>query len=216
MNPRLKSVALIWGLVILALHLLNRFALPWGLSSLLVAMILLYVPMWKSPETSLLIKLQSGALGRALFWFWMISLLIFPVYFLVSHFAIQILWGGHPVNFPKDIWLAQAPGFFLHQLLLVALPEEMFFRGYLLGELKKIWPTQNRVFGVPFGKAALITSVIFAFSHSLVTFQWWHFSIFFPALVFTWLREKTGRIWACSLFHAASNLASWTLFVHYS
>ncbi|HPQ81946.1 MAG TPA: CPBP family glutamic-type intramembrane protease, partial [bacterium] len=33
-----------------------------------------------------------------------------------------------------------------------------------------------------------------------------HFSIFFPALVFGYLRERTGSITAPALFHAASNI----------
>jgi membrane protease YdiL (CAAX protease family) len=52
-----------------------------------------------------------------------------------------------------------------------------------------------------------LTCLIFAASHSIIAFRWWHFAIFFPSLVFGWLRDRTGGLVAPVLFHAASNLA---------
>ena len=47
---------------------------------------------------------------------------------------------------------------------------------------------KGRVFGTPMGLGAVFASLFFAFGHSLVTFQWWHFATFFPGLVFAWMR----------------------------
>ena len=52
----------------------------------------------------------------------------------------------------------------------------------------------------------LLTCVLFAFGHSIVIFQWWHFAIFFPALVFGWMRARTGGVIAGALFHAWCNV----------
>jgi len=98
-----------------------------------------------------------------------------------------------------------------HHLLVVAIPEEFFFRGYMQGQLSLVWTPKKRIFGAPFGKAQIVTSLLFAVSHSLITFQGWHIFIFFPALLFAWLKEKTGTIWAGAMFHAACNLFSWIL-----
>ncbi|MBI3540840.1 MAG: CPBP family intramembrane metalloprotease [Deltaproteobacteria bacterium] len=86
----------------------------------------------------------------------------------------------------------------LVQLFVVALPEEFFFRGYLQTILRRKYRLQV---------AIPIASLLFAFSHSVIALQWWHFAIFFPALVFGWLREKTGGLVAPILFHALSNVA---------
>ncbi|MFH1357919.1 MAG: CPBP family glutamic-type intramembrane protease, partial [bacterium] len=45
--------------------------------------------------------------------------------------------------------------------------------------------------------------------------QWWHGFIFFPALIFGWLKQKTKTIWAGTLFHAACNLFAYWVALHY-
>lgn len=93
-----------------------------------------------------------------------------------------------------------------YHLFFVAIPEEMFYRGYLQSRLDEVWVPKWRVFGADLGPSWLITSVVFAFGHSLVQFQWWHFAIFFPSLVFGWMRARTGGIIAGAFFHAWSNI----------
>ncbi|MFH0799578.1 MAG: JDVT-CTERM system glutamic-type intramembrane protease, partial [Pseudomonadota bacterium] len=96
--------------------------------------------------------------------------------------------------------------FALVQILLVALPEEFFFRGYFQSAANAIFPGRMRFFGANIGWGLLVTAAVFAFAHSVVLYKWWHFSIFFPALVFGYLRERTGTITVPVLFHAASNI----------
>ncbi|MCB1214501.1 MAG: CPBP family intramembrane metalloprotease, partial [Deltaproteobacteria bacterium] len=71
------------------------------------------------------------------------------------------------------------------------------------------------ILGARLGPAWILTSLIFAFSHSLMTLQWWHFAIFFPGLAFGWLREKTGYLSAGILFHALSNTYAQWIFLNY-
>ncbi len=88
----------------------------------------------------------------------------------------------------------------------VALPEEVFHRGYLMSALEKRWPPKRKVFGVPFGFAAVLTSVLFAVGHLVGEASTDRLATFFPALVFAWLWRRSGSLWAPALFHAASNL----------
>jgi membrane protease YdiL (CAAX protease family) len=91
------------------------------------------------------------------------------------------------------------------QLLVVALPEEFFYRGYLQTRLRDAWP-QGRVFwGARLGPAFFVTTALFALGH-LAVFQAWRLEVFIPGLVFAYMRERTGTIVSSTLFHAASNL----------
>lgn len=98
-----------------------------------------------------------------------------------------------------------------YHLFFVALPEEMFYRGYLQTRLEEVFPPQRRVLGVAMGRAVVFTSLIFAFGHSIVELQWWHFAIFAPSLIFGWLRNKSGDIVAGAFFHAWCNVLAVTL-----
>jgi hypothetical protein len=62
------------------------------------------------------------------------------------------------------------------------------------------------LFGATVGPGLLMTCIIFAFGHSIVEFQWWHFAIFVPSLAFGWLRAKTGDVMAGAFFHAWCNI----------
>jgi uncharacterized protein len=101
----------------------------------------------------------------------------------------------------------------LAQLLVVALPEEYFFRGYLQTRLELVWPSRRRVLGANIGWSLLVASALFALGHLLVDFNALRLAVFFPALVFGWMRQATGSILAGVLFHAASNLISEVLHV---
>jgi membrane protease YdiL (CAAX protease family) len=91
-------------------------------------------------------------------------------------------------------------------MFAVALPEEVFHRGYLMSALEKRWPPKRKVFGVPYGWAAVLTSVMFAVGHLVGEASTDRLATFFPALVFAWLWRRSGSLWAPALFHAASNL----------
>lgn len=88
---------------------------------------------------------------------------------------------------------------------VVALPEEFFYRGYLQTRLRDAWPQGRRFLGARLGPAFWLTAVLFALGH-LAIFQVWRLAVFFPALVFGWMRERSGSVVGAALFHAASNL----------
>lgn len=102
-----------------------------------------------------------------------------------------------------------------HQLFFVALPEEFFYRGYFQTRLNEVFARRWMIFGVPMGPGAVIAAVYFAFGHSVVQLQWWHFATFFPGLAFAWLRERSGGVVSGAIFHAGCNLLVLGLDLYY-
>ncbi len=92
------------------------------------------------------------------------------------------------------------------ELFTIALPEEVFHRGYLMSALEERWPARRRIFGAPLGIAALLASFVFAMGHLVGELAVARLATFFPSLVFSWLWRRSGSLWAPALFHAASNL----------
>lgn len=91
------------------------------------------------------------------------------------------------------------------QALVVALPEEAFYRGYLLTTLQQRDRHQRRVFGVPVGMSLVWSSALFALGHFITEPYPARLAVFFPALLFGWLRLRTGGIGTGVLFHVACN-----------
>jgi membrane protease YdiL (CAAX protease family) len=103
----------------------------------------------------------------------------------------------------------------LSQVVVVALPEELFFRGYLYSRLEERWPSRRALVGAPVGWALVASSVLFGLGHVLVDFDPQRLSVVVPGLAFGWLRARTGSIAAGALFHALCNLLSDTLHTSY-
>ncbi len=99
----------------------------------------------------------------------------------------------------------------LVQLLVVALPEELFYRGWMQTSWARGAPERGvTVLGARLGAGFLWTQLLFAAGH-LVVLQPWRLATFFPGLLFGWLRARTGGIVAPVLVHALSNLFLATL-----
>ena len=92
------------------------------------------------------------------------------------------------------------------QLLLVALPEELFYRGYLQTRLQQLFGRRLVIFGGDVGPAVLVTSAVFALGHLIAIPAPGRLAVFFPSLLFGWLRDRTGSIVPGIVFHALSNL----------
>jgi CAAX protease family protein len=92
------------------------------------------------------------------------------------------------------------------QVLVVALPEELFYRGWMQTSWARAAPDRGvRVLGARLGAGFLWTQLLFAAGH-LVVLQPWRLATLVPALWFGWLRERTGGLTAPVVAHAASNL----------
>lgn len=96
----------------------------------------------------------------------------------------------------------------ISQLVVVALPEELFFRGYLMARIEERWPSRRALWGAAVGPALLASSAFFALGHFLVDFDFQRLAVFFPALVFGWMRARSGSLVPGIVFHASCNLFS--------
>ena len=136
----------------------------------------------------------------------------FVVYFIASAIVTSVVTGiipGFDANEAQDVGfadLSQTYEYVLAFLTLVVLApvaEELLFRGYLYGKLRKwlvVW------------LAALVASIVFGVVHG----QWnVGVDVFVLSLVMCALREVSGGIWAGTLLHMLKNgLAFYLLFVN--
>ncbi len=208
---RKREIFLVFALVlggIKILYELRHIAWIGSYLSVMVSVLLIYPAYWHATARRMEIRFfepDAASALASLKLFLILALAIFPPFLLASHFYQTLIFGLHFQPQAIDIGWNSV----LTQLFLVALPEEFFFRGYLQTNLSRwinrsfrfLWiPGLSMSWGVP------AAAFLFTFSHSFITFRWWHFAIFFPALAFGWLREKTNGLIAPILFHALSNL----------
>lgn len=92
------------------------------------------------------------------------------------------------------------------QFILIALPEELLFRGYLQTRLQQLLPQRWIILGGDVGPAVLLTSIIFALSHLVAVPGGYRLAVFFPSIFFGWLRDRTGSIAAAVVGHALANV----------
>ncbi len=133
------------------------------------------------------------------------------IYLILSSVLIYVatqLFPGFNVNQVQDTGFGN-----LHQsyemllafiTLVVVAPvaEEILFRGYLYGKLKK---------HIPIWAAILITSLLFGFIHGA-----WNLAVdtFALSVMLCLLRESTGSIWSSILLHMMKNgIAFYFLFI---
>jgi membrane protease YdiL (CAAX protease family) len=135
----------------------------------------------------------SGALGWAL----LVGLVTFPAFF----FGWRAYWGPR-FHFSLEIGPVEAMNTMLGQLAVIALPEEAFYRGYLQTRLGEFFTRKVRIFGAPVGLELIVASAIFALGHVATVRSPGRLAVFFPALVFGWLRARTKGIGAGVVYHA--------------
>jgi membrane protease YdiL (CAAX protease family) len=136
----------------------------------------------------------------------------------VAAFAVIVppFWIGFRVWFTpshplEPMALLPSLDLVLGQLLVIALPEEAFFRGYLQSRLDRCFTKRISVGGAEIGPSLVLTSAIFAVGHLLTLVNPTRLAVFFPSLLFGWLRARTGGIGAAVVFHALCNLLSASL-----
>ncbi len=163
--------------------------------------------------------LRLRPLGRGLLFYGLAVVLVLPLFSigywfyvrracpallpLLSHTFLRQLLHCPPLISPG---LRLVPDFFmsaLSQLLVVALPEEFFFRGYLFGRLDEAMGKWAALF---------LSALLFSLGHYFVTFNPGALAVFFPGLLFGLLRIATGSVLAGTLFHATCNLLIETLY----
>lgn len=87
--------------------------------------------------------------------------------------------------------------YFIYQLFIVAMPEEVFFRGYLQDSVGRNY------------KAIIIVSILFSIAHlprALFFNEWTSLLAFFPSLIMGWLFMKTNNVLPSIIFHWLANI----------
>jgi len=92
------------------------------------------------------------------------------------------------------------------QWLVVGLPEELFFRGFLLDRLERRFPPRRRILGGGVGLALVLSAAMFALIHLPKEGDPRALATFFPGLLFGWMRSATGSILAPTITHGCSNI----------
>jgi membrane protease YdiL (CAAX protease family) len=132
-----------------------------------------------------------------------VSALIFPP-FAYGFYLFHAPTRAFHLSLPEAL-----PSFLLTQVLVVAIPEEALFRGYFQGRLNDLFTRRLRLLGVPLAlPSLLLQALLFALMHFAVDLNPARLAVFFPALLFGWLRELRSGIGAPAVFHALCNLFS--------
>jgi membrane protease YdiL (CAAX protease family) len=130
-----------------------------------------------------------------------VACIVFPPFL----FAFLFWW--HPTRAFSFVAPPGFAGVALAQLVVVGLPEEFFYRGYLQTRLREAFPRTMRVLGTDVSPLALVaTSALFALGHFLVDLDPSRLAVFFPSLLFGWIRERRGTIGSSAVFHAMCNV----------
>jgi membrane protease YdiL (CAAX protease family) len=194
-------------------HLLSgtAFTAAWGaLTYVLTLLMVIGLPWWvKKYKTS---REEIGVAGLPRWLDLLLAPLGFLVYVLIS--ALLILFATYFLTF-IDLDQVQDTGFsgltvgfeyllaFLTLVVIAPIAEEVLFRGYLLGKLRKY---------VPLWVAILVTSLLFGFVHGA-----WNVGIdvFALSIVLCLLRVWTKSLWPSILLHMLKNgLAFYILFIN--
>jgi membrane protease YdiL (CAAX protease family) len=201
------EVSLVFGLVIGICKVLHSFrSVPFIAQTLPVwaAALFLYVPLFLLSRTGTKPEEWGITLRRpflSISVFLLVSLLCLPG-FVLLYWLYRHVWLHVPfrVGLPTD-WLL----LLVYHLLCVALPEEVFYRGYMQSRLNGAFPRRINLLSAPLGFGWLYTSVLFALGHYVISLRPEALATFLPGLLFGWLRERTGSVVASTAFHALCN-----------
>lgn len=130
------------------------------------------------------------------------------IYFIISAtllYSISKIWPGFNIDQKQNIGFTGLSAqyqyilAFLSLVVVAPIAEELLFRGYLFGKLKKSFPIWL---------AILITSLVFGALHlfSSSPFAWNLFvDTFALSIILCLLRVMTGNIWSSVLLHMIKN-----------
>ncbi len=153
-----------------------------------------------------------GAWGRSLLWaLAMSAAVLVPFALLWRPVVTELHWTGlHAFEWRRSwgAWGQAAAS----QLCVVALPEEALYRGVLQTRFERSFPRGMPVLGGVITLGNVLTSVVFAVGHVVTRTDPVHLLVFFPSLLFGWLRTRTKSIESGMFFHAFCNLLSECLF----
>lgn len=102
------------------------------------------------------------------------------------------------------------PGFWLNQIILIPLIEELIFRGWLQGRLLRLEKCRVTWFGISCANA--LVASLFAIAHVFTHPPLWALLVIFPALVFGYFRERHSSVIPAIVLHIYYNGGYFFLF----
>ena len=155
----------------------------------LAAALFLYVPLFHYRRGPVPSWIKAGDLRRSA---------IVLLALLLGGAAIYFVYASLPLPpgaaAPPAAPLPPAGQFLVRQALFAAIPEEVFFRGYLYDAFDESgW------------EPVILTSALFAAGHLAIHASPYRAMTFFPALLFGWGRKKSGNVYVPVLLHLAFN-----------
>jgi membrane protease YdiL (CAAX protease family) len=136
------------------------------------------------------------------------SVVVFPLYGGLYYLYVHQGPSAPPVPVPSGLTVLH---WAVYNYMIVAFVEELFFRGYLQGCLEvhnaRYFKDARYVFWFP----VVFTAFLFALAHTAVDLDPARMVVFFPGLLFGWLRAKTGGILAPVLSHGTANMVQMLL-----
>ncbi|MDB4933471.1 MAG: Abortive infection protein, partial [Labilithrix sp.] len=102
----------------------------------------------------------ARSVGQAIAW----AVLFAAITFVPFFFGWRTFWHARG-TFGLHVQAWETINEIFGQLVIIALPEEAFYRGYLQSRLDDALPGRIRVLGAEVGPALIVTSIIFALGH---------------------------------------------------
>lgn len=158
-------------------------------------------------------RLDGRGLARSIGLAILASLVTFPP-FVVGH----AIWQEHIVRRAADFTWRLPPDLVeiaLQNTFLVALPEELFYRGFVEKRLDRLMPTRFSLFLIPLSRTVFLASALFAVGHFVGEWNLARLGPFFPAFMFSALARRGGSITGAVLYHGLSNAFSAALLYGY-
>jgi membrane protease YdiL (CAAX protease family) len=128
--------------------------------------------------------------------------LFLPLY-AVGFWVFRALFLGRTIELH---WGTPVVTLILWNLIAVAIPEEIFFRGYIQSRLYEVFPARFRFLKMEISAANLGASIIFALAHLIAVPNPFRLLVFFPSLIFGRLREKSDSVFPPAIFHWLCNV----------
>ena len=146
--------------------------------------------------------LQWRDIGLAIIGFVVMWAIVFVIALIAAQIPGYDSGQAQDTGFSKSLAPGNAALVLLTLVVVAPVVEEIIFRGYLFGTLRR---------STPVWVAALVTSLLFGLAH----LQWnVGIQVFALSLVSCYLRYRTGSLWASILLHMMKNgLAFYVLYV---
>ncbi|MGI6394787.1 MAG: type II CAAX prenyl endopeptidase Rce1 family protein [bacterium] len=141
--------------------------------------------------------------------FFLFALLAVLILYPPAFFIYWVKLNGLVFIIPEQEALLKALSKGLLAVLVAAIPEEFFFRGYLQEHVFK--HLKRKIFKIITTKN-LVTSALFGLIHAVTFLDITRATTFFPSLLFGFFAEKSeGKIFYSTLFHVISNILAFVL-----